>query len=1199
MKYYWSVFLWENGQRTVDYTNNLSFPIFLEDRLNEELDTGEIILENMDISTKKGFPPKTKFRIELRLNEDDKEPFKKWDMVVDHDDVEEYVGLPEICCHRISLIEPSVITQGMHVDNIALTYELQDVTLNYKTSYNPDDTVIVSSFLGGGSIKEYENYQYREYTPSNTTGYRTTSFCYDWENLENGISMSTIIREQSIKLENKIEFDMPVLYLKYWNGSSFEKLFELPTKCEIFRSETINGIINASTEELVFSQIFNPTTAPNRNDNVVYKNSNFVGIRSYNDVDKTIDADALGGISYRVFLFDDTSEFSPLVYLGDTKHSNRRVVFYTSALDEDIAYNEKRGYFYKIRLSANPYGNNSMVTYYKKKGTTSSLYYKNFGDQLIGQKSCDVKVVTEALEIANPSNIYSETTFRCRYLTETAPPNPFITKGVKYSCLDLFRKAMLSVDTQIFDNKQTGLDISYDNPNHIKYPIKVSDEWIEKLSLTKIYETILEEKNLWEVLIQIGYYLHAIPYLEFSENGEDCFVLKFRQLGSNKRKEDSANKITIFNSTNVSEYFATFDSYVKNLFSPQNLIEEWVTPKTSDDSYLISNDTAELQLKYPITEIVEFDITYDASKNNHKGVSGTKSALDRIFEKSIYNILSSQYSRQQGARISPSKGTSLYYELGNNKILGLNYVPPTKNNDGLMALKDIVTDLFQGTDSSWDAKNLKFNSLSFHIKYRTQDELRITQVRPDIQNFLKSSAYEKYPHHEQFYNSQDKIVDSERFSANLWGKLIRVGNNVYQEQEQVENVNNIKESGDLIEISNTPYYVTEAENEGYPDEVFQKVTYSKNFNEISQVVTIPSEPRFYEVSERSTIRREVRMMDFFILSTIPNTETLSPKFLKNNWQKFLRHLLFNDTNVNLPNYALVKYKADKLRQHTSSHGEIIDADKLFPSSEVKYYYEGEVLVSAEPKESRDSVEVIVPILHFPMKNCIAFEWDMDDNFKAGDYVDTSISGDKGTTDSAYYAQQSVRYCDIMGRADLFSFKLFYKNDWTYTEQQTLPRVLDVNIDSDNCFIFLNDELSIGLDKDNREALSFNYQINLLTDIVEEDNEQFVTYPNLFGEKTGKLKACLLDKTVSMFEENVGLRTGLVKDDIDFTILQDDKGISISFSQLPPDDLSNVKSIVLYCEDNEGKTAYIAKNVSNLSNLNKLQAWYIYPIFNGD
>lgn len=43
MRYYYRVFLWENGHKLTEYTNNLIAPIFIEDRLNEELDTGEIM----------------------------------------------------------------------------------------------------------------------------------------------------------------------------------------------------------------------------------------------------------------------------------------------------------------------------------------------------------------------------------------------------------------------------------------------------------------------------------------------------------------------------------------------------------------------------------------------------------------------------------------------------------------------------------------------------------------------------------------------------------------------------------------------------------------------------------------------------------------------------------------------------------------------------------------------------------------------------------------------------------------------------------------------------------------------------------------------------------------------------------------------------------------------------------------------------
>ncbi|MCL2599232.1 MAG: hypothetical protein FWD76_04915 [Firmicutes bacterium] len=133
MQYYWTCHKWQDGQKTTDYTQYLGEPIFIEDRLDEQLDTGQITLEVMPIESKDAFAPKTKFRLERYATKDYTDVPRTWDYVVDHDDVELYAGYPSICCHRIHLIEPSVIAQGMHCDNIALTYELQDVDLNYRT----------------------------------------------------------------------------------------------------------------------------------------------------------------------------------------------------------------------------------------------------------------------------------------------------------------------------------------------------------------------------------------------------------------------------------------------------------------------------------------------------------------------------------------------------------------------------------------------------------------------------------------------------------------------------------------------------------------------------------------------------------------------------------------------------------------------------------------------------------------------------------------------------------------------------------------------------------------------------------------------------------------------------------------------------------------------------------------------------------
>ena len=688
-----------------------------------------------------------------------------------------------------------------------------------------------------------------------------------------------------------------------------------------------------------------------------------------------------------------------------------------------------------------------------------------------------------------------------------------------------------------------------------------------------------------EIKKQIGYYLHAIPRLEFARNGKNQFVLTFQQLGGTEYGENDSNKITVFNSRNLDNFFTQYDSYVTNLFSPQNEVDEWLVCKTSDDSFLTSNNTAEIQTKYGITEIVKFDISM--IKNDEWK---TEPALEYIFEKSIYDTLTSRTD------YIPAKWSALYFSLGDNKIRGLNYVPPTPNNDGFMALKTIVGRLFNNNVTDRD---LKFNDLKFHIRYKTQDSLRLTQLRPDLDKFMKNSEFENYPHHEQFFNQQDKIIDSERFSANLWGKLVRVANGVYQCQEYAESGKE-KVPGQLVTIDRDKYYVMECDNEYYADGIFQKVTYSKNFNQLAQIVTIPSEPRFYEISERSMIRREVRLFDFIKLSSIAPENVLPPRFINNSqWEQFVKDLLFCDGgNPELPNFAYTNFKADIQRDHIGLPNNNVAV--LFPSSEAQ-----NISGAIQPKASAQHRAVIVPLLHFPLRNAIVFEWDMDDNFKAGDAIDTETSGAQKNgnaeiIDTAYYSLQPVRYCDVYGRADLYDFKLFYEAGWTCEQIRRLPfaESTDFKPTDAQSKILIPENLSIGLDKDNREALSFNYQISLLY-----DTDGFVTFPNLFGTKMGRLKVALLKDEISMFDETVDFDVArVVAPNVEYYFAKTGNAIRLDFADPTDDngntiDISKVGSIVFYDEENGLRYAYMAKNVKALKDSDKLQSWYLYSVFN--
>lgn len=1225
MTYYWRVFLWENGHKSTEYTDYTVAPIFIEDKLDETLDSGEVILKSMPAASRNAFPPKTKFRIERYETADYTDEPKKWDFIVEHDDVEEYVGCPEICTHRISLIEASVIAQGMHVDNIALTYELQDVDLNYRTTL-PDEGVTVASvypggspynsFTDGGHSDSFNNWllnrngvDYAHASPDRPSiTYFETNFKFEWSKTE---SLNRLIAKINASSAREFEFDIPKLTAYAGTGSSWQEIGEIPTKTTVTwkkykqraRQDSDGHYIadaQYAAEEIDNGTLVDKTSFPT-------SSSDFRALSLRTKVENNIlyicETPCVGAVwsrnetksGFRILnskwigdtqaTESDNTEYVPISYATANSHYEKASFATFAMADEEAISTGDDGnvyicwYEYELQTREAFYAsggtNIPARQYYSCTGYWRGLDTSSLNDDYWYFNKTRLDRIAINSFPTQESSVYVKTSVTATVEMVDVNGGKFLMKGKKYSCYELLKKALLTVDTQIIDNSKIGVDELVN-----QYPITISTEWVARLQAATMQETIFEQKNLWEILLQIGYYLHAIPYIEFADDGTDRFLLSFRQLGDTKKKTDTSIKLTIFNSQNLSEYFTQYDSYVTNLFSPQNEVDEWLVVKAGDSTYLASNDNAEILTSRPIIEVLELDIKY---KNE------TRNALESIFEESVYQILTSENPK----RIQPAKGNAIYYTLGSNKILGLNYVPPQANSGThTYALQEICRRLFGSAIGK--PEELKFNDLMIHIKYRTQDELRVSQVRPDIQNFMRNSSLEKYPHHEQYYGQQDKIIDSERFTENLFGQLIRVGNTEYQRQEYAP-AGSEKESGDLVEIYGEPYYVIATDNESYADIVLQKVTYSKNFNQLAKIVTIPSEPRFYEVSERSKVRREVRVMEFVELTTTKPTKATHPRFLSNSkWKTLIKGLIFNKQTYTLPNFAYTKFQADHRREHTGGYGQLIPASSLFPSGETVRNGEN----SVAPLAASDNAQCVVSLLHYPTRNGIIFEWDMEDNFKAGDFIDAGLSGIKENGE-AYVAQQSHRYVDVMGRVDLFSFRLFNKTNWTLEQAQQLPKAVYVPSESESD-IYLPSPYTIGLDKDNREAISFNFQINLLHRATAQDSEDFITLSNLFGEKESELKMCLLNDTQSMFNQDINASLhSVLADNVQYSLIDNAtlNAIEIRITEPTGVDLAKVKAIALY-EESEGgsRYAYIIKNVEKTPAEQRLKSWWLFPVF---
>jgi hypothetical protein len=91
-KYYYKAFLFTNGHKGRELP--IQMPLFLEDKLNETLSTGQITAILDDV---KSFPPKTKIKIELYTDDPtittNLIPMRTWDYVIEDDQVEEWQGV--------------------------------------------------------------------------------------------------------------------------------------------------------------------------------------------------------------------------------------------------------------------------------------------------------------------------------------------------------------------------------------------------------------------------------------------------------------------------------------------------------------------------------------------------------------------------------------------------------------------------------------------------------------------------------------------------------------------------------------------------------------------------------------------------------------------------------------------------------------------------------------------------------------------------------------------------------------------------------------------------------------------------------------------------------------------------------------------------------------------------------------------------
>lgn len=1156
-----------NGYRGEDFSKYCLIGDTETDNLDDTLDTAEITLVGLPF--REEFAPTTKFILE-KWQEGGIEPIKSLHLCVSSDAVEQPIMSDETYFnHSLSLIEAGVLAQQRLVDNIAVTYRLKDVTLGQKPTYSTTDTAPLRIYNAGAGTNPRDVYwgggSYTGSSGNLSFGHKFDWVMPTWYQVNIGGQNVTpswsywngFLLNQEISIAEgtkQIELPVPMLacyFTREFNDRS-QNYWELNGYC------SINVVIERSPQQIEKWETFqsftvNPTTQYGQESG--WTTDDFWGYLQ-SGMQHPISAGEI--LSRRVIV-----QFKEgLSWKSRAEHYWSRLAEWSpTAQNRLISFTAEAGYVYRINITRKPFGSptqnpaNWALWYYEAYPSTFNQSYtdpKIFGkDEVYNSSPYPINETTPSINTKfNTVLAGSDTTL----FLKTAPPA---------NALDLFNKAQLTTQNVL---KVDG--VSVDETPTTFY---LEDRDRQELNNTQIVENFYNQKNLHEIQMDIGKYIHARPQIRFGK--DDRLVCTWKKYGLTDQFENSAQPISIFNSRFVEEYISACSSYVTNMVQLGGLITEYVAPKSSSEDYLVYNDVAEIITSKNIIEIVELG-AIRKSDNLYEELT------DYVFEENIYNCLDAN------ANVSVNKGLAVYYTLGTNIIRGLNYQLPSVNTgdaDTDYSIKRILGTAYQMPVEAW--KNIKVNDYLFKVSYRTKDTLRSDQARPDLRKYLLNSKYDRIPLHNQFNNQTDTVVDSVKFGNNIYGKLIRTGNTIFTTQEWVYDLNSLKKSGQLYSVFGNLYYVAKVVTTYYTDHAVCEVEYSKDFNRLSQIIGIPSEPRFYEISEQSLIRREVSFDDYIVVGTKVQTTSREKSFITQNAWNYINSLLLGNQEQ-FPKYVVTMFKSDK--------------DKYNPLGNDEYL-----------------VKTCHALCSYSIENTLTLEWDMVDNFSAGDQVyETALSKEPDkAVDTAYYTLSPFRYADVYGRCDLVDFAIIDDYSFNQNDIMRLPaNPIDLPANASKV-LFGNEEPNnygrhdrgIVLLKDNREALSFNYNLQVLT-----ESDRFVLSSYMWQANKQNVKLGLLSTEANKISTDYIANSSFQTFDIPFTSVVDTANNNIQVqirnaiedycttNSLDINELmASVQGVIIYSETliNENvasgaKYFVMARNVGDLDLDGKLENWYI-------
>ena len=508
--------------------------------------------------------------------------------------------------------------------------------------------------------------------------------------------------------------------------------------------------------------------------------------------------------------------------------------------------------------------------------------------------------------------------------------------------------------------------------------------------------------------------------------------------------------ITYHEEQSADDYFAGLDSYADNVID--NSVNGSIglpspyTPRCESGDLAVTDNTIIIETSMPIYSVQKVELFYKGDGT----LSVSKDITPYIFEKSEYDLLTDY----QG-EFPTAKQYAFYYSQGARNIYGLTLKPEVFDFLGIAqeAQETAAVKVYEAVSGKeFDAASQKVIDFMYRVTYTPIQTRRLKQYRPLVG--------ERPDWDISYYNQSANTLDAKNFGDNMKFMLLQKGNRL-----KVVTYRLTGDTGSILEqipkigqtLNGAKICQVDAEYERYSVKVTLWLT--EHYNRKSQYVEINAQKRFYEISERQSVLRQLNASyEYRIGKVDPDADkTIISADLV---ESFINGTTPTNTDNRVAQAIVKMYTED------DGNGEQIGESLLLPVSAIGF------------------------------GNSISLHFEMTDNYSAGDQV---IYKDDSNTNSVSLLR-AVPYGDEYG--EFISMTIGFLGGeipWAPTthgwvEYRKVGRALpemDATLNDDEPPLFA-DVLNVA--KDNREQISVDVQIHFRTD------DSTIIIGSAFGER---------------------------------------------------------------------------------------------------